>query len=87
MRPRYILTLAMLSGVALGAIATQAPHAQTKTPVYYVAEVDVTDLDGYLKEYAPKGRCIFQGLRRPDPCCGPGDHSDRGRRRTAALSS
>jgi hypothetical protein len=32
----------------------QALHAQPKPPVYYVAEVDVTDLDGYLKEYAPK---------------------------------
>lgn len=54
MNPHYMLTLAMLSGVALGAIAVQALHAQTKPPVYYVAEVDVTDLDGYLKEYAPK---------------------------------
>jgi hypothetical protein len=54
MKPHYILTLAMLSGVALGAIAVQALHAQTKPPVYYVAEVDVTDLDGYLREYAPK---------------------------------
>jgi uncharacterized protein (DUF1330 family) len=54
MRPRYILILAMLSGVTLGAIATQSLHAQTKPPVFYVAEVDVTDLDGYLQEYAPK---------------------------------
>ena len=54
MKPHYIVSLAMLAGVALGAIAVQALHAQTKPPVYYVAEVDVTDLDGYLKEYAPK---------------------------------
>jgi uncharacterized protein (DUF1330 family) len=54
MKPHYIVTLAMLAGVALGAIAVQTLHAQTKPPVYYVAEVDVTDLDGYLKEYAPK---------------------------------
>jgi hypothetical protein len=54
MKPHYILTIAMLAGVALGAIGVQALHAQTKPPVYYVAEVDVTDLDGYLKDYAPK---------------------------------
>jgi hypothetical protein len=78
MKPNHLLAMATL-GVALGAVAGQALHAQTTPPVYYVAEVDVTDLDGYLKEYAPEGRCIFQGLRRPDPCCGPGDHSDRGR--------
>jgi uncharacterized protein (DUF1330 family) len=30
------------------------PSRPNETPVYYVAEVDVTDIDGYLKEYAPK---------------------------------
>jgi uncharacterized protein (DUF1330 family) len=54
MKAHDAFALAMLSGVTLGAIAVQALHAQTKPPVYYVAEVDVTDLDGYLKEYAPK---------------------------------
>src|SRR4029079_2956898 len=54
MTANYVFALAMLSGVTLGAIATQTLHAQTKPTVYYVAEVDVTDLDGYLKEYAPK---------------------------------
>ena len=44
----------MFSGAALGAITVQALHAQTKPSVYYVSEVDVTDLEGYLKEYAPK---------------------------------
>jgi uncharacterized protein (DUF1330 family) len=53
MKPNHLLAMAML-GVALGAVAVQALHAQIKPPVYYVAEVDVTDLDGYLKEYAPK---------------------------------
>jgi uncharacterized protein (DUF1330 family) len=54
MKAHYVFALAMLSGVILGAIATQTLHAQTRPPVYYVAEVDVTDIDGYLKEYAPK---------------------------------
>jgi uncharacterized protein (DUF1330 family) len=53
MKPNHLLAMATL-GVALGAVAGQALHAQTTPPVYYVAEVDVTDLDGYLKEYAPK---------------------------------
>jgi uncharacterized protein (DUF1330 family) len=51
MKPNHLLAMATL-GVALGAVTGQALHAQTT--VYYVAEVDVTDLDGYLKEYAPK---------------------------------
>ena len=54
MKPHHILTLAMVSGVAFGAIAVQALHAQAKPPVYYISEVEVTDLEGYTKEYAPK---------------------------------
>ena len=53
MKPNHLLAMATL-GVALGAVTGQALHAQATPPVYYVAEVDVTDLDGYLKEYAPK---------------------------------
>ena len=52
-KPNDLLAMATL-GVALGAVTGQALHAQATPPVYYVAEVDVTDLDGYLKEYAPK---------------------------------
>jgi hypothetical protein len=44
MKPHYIVRLAMLAGVTLGA-TNPALQAQTKPPVYYVAEVDVTDLD------------------------------------------
>ena len=47
MKAHYVVTLAMFSGAALGAITVQALHAQTKPAVYYV-------LEGYLKEYAPK---------------------------------
>jgi len=56
MKTHYKLALAMLAGVGLGAVAVQALHAQAKPPVYYVAEVDVADPDGYAKEYAPKAR-------------------------------
>jgi uncharacterized protein (DUF1330 family) len=48
------LALGMAIGLALGAVASQALHAQAKPPIYYIAEVDVTDLDGYMKEFAPK---------------------------------
>jgi hypothetical protein len=46
MRMHYTMALAMLAGFGLGAIAVQGLHAQTKPPIYYVAEVDVTDIDG-----------------------------------------
>jgi hypothetical protein len=54
MRPYAVLGLAMIA--CFGAAAVQALHAQTKPPLYQVTEIDVTDLDGYLKEYAPKAQ-------------------------------
>jgi uncharacterized protein (DUF1330 family) len=43
----------MLAGVGLGAAAVQGLHAQGKPPVYLVTEIDVTNVDAYVKEYAP----------------------------------
>ena len=37
----------------MGAVAIQGLHAQTKPPVYYISEVDMTNPDGYAKEYLP----------------------------------
>jgi len=53
MRTHYTVTLAMLAGFGLGAVAVQGLHAQAKPPVYYIAEVDVTNVEAYTKEYAP----------------------------------
>ena len=53
MKTRYTVTLAMLAGFGLGAVAVQGLHAQAKPPIYYVAEIDVTNIDAYTKEYAP----------------------------------
>src|SRR2546430_3014800 len=53
MKTQYTVTLAMVAGFGLGAIAVQGLHAQAKPPVYSVTEITVTDLDAYTKEYAP----------------------------------
>jgi uncharacterized protein (DUF1330 family) len=64
----------MLAGIGLGAVAVQGIHAQVKPPIptYYVAEIEVTNLDGYLKEYLPReqanirafgGRILAAGTR------------------------
>ncbi len=44
----------MLAGVAIGAFAVQGLHAQAKPPVYTVAEITVTNMDAYMKEYVPQ---------------------------------
>ena len=60
MRTRYTVTLAMLTGFGLGAVAVQGLHAQAKPPVYYVGEIEPTNLDAYTKEYAPKAQAVIK---------------------------
>jgi uncharacterized protein (DUF1330 family) len=53
MNSKYKMTLAALVGATLGAAAVQGLHAQAKPPVYTVTEIDVNNVDGYMKEYVP----------------------------------
>jgi uncharacterized protein (DUF1330 family) len=53
MKTQYMVTLAVIAGFGLGAVTVQGLHAQAKPPIYYIAEIDVTNLDAYVKEYAP----------------------------------
>jgi uncharacterized protein (DUF1330 family) len=54
MKTRYAVASAMLIGVAIGAVAVEGIRAQAGAPVYYIVETEVTNLDGYLKEYVPR---------------------------------
>jgi len=54
MKTRFTVALSMLVGIGLGAAAVQGLYAQTQIPVYYIAEIEVTNLDGYLKQYEPR---------------------------------
>jgi uncharacterized protein (DUF1330 family) len=56
MRTRYAIAVAAVVGFGLGAVAVQVIHAQAKPPVYYIAEIDVKDMDAYTKEYAPRAQ-------------------------------
>jgi uncharacterized protein (DUF1330 family) len=53
MKTHYTVALAMIGGFALGAAAIQGLHAQGKPPVYTVTEIEITNLDAYVKDYAP----------------------------------
>ena len=74
MKTRYVIALSLLAGTALGAAAVQGLHAQAKPPVYYVAEIDVTDLDGWTKEYAPKAQALIKEMGGTCPCRRPERH-------------
>ena len=54
MKTQYTVALAIVAGFGLGAVAIESLHAQAKPPVYYIAEIDVTNQEGYVKEYVPK---------------------------------
>jgi uncharacterized protein (DUF1330 family) len=60
MKSSYKIALALLAGVALGGLAIEGLHAQAKVPVYFVAEIEVTNPDAYAKEYASKAQAIIK---------------------------
>ena len=47
-------TVSMLVSFALGAFTFQRVNAQAKPPVYFVVENEISDVQGYLKEYAAR---------------------------------
>ena len=53
MKGRWTVALSMLAGIALGAAAVQTLHAQAKPPVYMTAINEVSNQEGYTKEYVP----------------------------------
>jgi uncharacterized protein (DUF1330 family) len=60
MKTQYTVALAVLAGVAVGGIAVQGLHAQAKPPVYVIGMIDVSNDEGYAKEYAPKATEIVK---------------------------
>jgi uncharacterized protein (DUF1330 family) len=53
MKTHINLGLAILAGFGLGALAVDRLHAQARPSAYVISEIDVTDADGYTKEYVP----------------------------------
>jgi uncharacterized protein (DUF1330 family) len=55
-------TVALLAGIALGAVTVSGIHAQTHTPTYYIAEIEVMDLDGYTKDFVPRNEANIKAF-------------------------
>ncbi len=53
MKTYFTAAIAMIAGFGLGAVATQGLNAQGKPLVYTVTEIEITNLDAYVKDYAP----------------------------------
>jgi uncharacterized protein (DUF1330 family) len=52
--------LVMLTGTALGAFGSEALHSEASPPAYLIGQIDVSDPDGYAKEYLPRAREIIK---------------------------
>jgi len=61
MRTRFTVALSMLTGIAVGAVAVQGLHAQSKPMVYLINEIDVTDPEKYGAEFTPKAQATVRG--------------------------
>lgn len=53
MKTHYAVVLSVLTGIAVGATATQKLNAQAKPKGYAIVEIDVANVDAYTKEYLP----------------------------------
>src|ERR1700753_206431 len=59
-RPVVATTVLMLASFALGTFSAQRVGAQAKPPVYFVVENEISDVQGYLKEYAARARDMIK---------------------------
>ena len=79
MKQYFGLGLAMLAGTVIGAAAVTGLNAQAKPPVYLVSEIDVTNPEGYGKEFAPKAQAsIIAAGGRPIAIGGVGGAGAKG---------
>jgi len=53
MKTHYKLGMTLFAGIAIGAGVTEALQAQAKPPAFNIAEITVTNEEGYNKEYVP----------------------------------
>jgi len=50
------IALSVIAGVALGAALVEGLHAQAKPQAYVVGEINITDPDGFAKNFSPLAR-------------------------------
>jgi uncharacterized protein (DUF1330 family) len=60
MNARCRIGLAMCACAALAWLGSGELHGQTRPPAYLIGQIDVSDPDGYAREYLPKAREIIK---------------------------
>ena len=54
------MALGVLGGIGIGAAVVQGLHAQATPPVYYVAEIDISDPEAYANKYLPRAQELIK---------------------------
>jgi len=52
--------LVILTCAAVGALGSEALRGQARPPAYLIGQIDVSDPEGYAKEYLPKAKEIIK---------------------------
>jgi len=60
MSARYRIVVLMCACATLGWLSAEELHGQTRPPAYLIGQIDVSDPDGYAKQYLPKAREIIK---------------------------
>jgi uncharacterized protein (DUF1330 family) len=60
MRAKFRIGLVMLTCIASGVFAGEELHGQAAAPAYLIGQIDVSDPDGYAREYLSKAREIIK---------------------------
>lgn len=72
MKSSSTIALATLAGVVIGAAAIQSLHAQNNPPIYMIAINEVTNQEGYAKEYLPDAQKAIKDHGGVYVAAGPG---------------
>lgn len=72
MKIKYAVALSILSGVVIGGVSVQTLHAQSKPPVFMIALNEVSNQEGYAKEYLPAARRAINDHGGVYVAAGPG---------------
>jgi uncharacterized protein (DUF1330 family) len=72
MKTRFTIAVSILAGAAIGGAAIQALHAQAKPPVCMIAINQVSDQEGYAKEYVPPAQKSVKDHGGEYVAAGPG---------------
>jgi len=60
MKTKYAVALALLMGIGIGATVMQLLHMRKKSVVYFIAENEVTDPEGYRTQYLPTAQKLLK---------------------------